>query len=508
MLASLSLVLMSAAATAAMPCETLDAMSTPQVSIRATSTPGGTVRRTGRGACRSGRPGRGGAGSAAGAAAARALPRAAGAEADIRLEHQRRAVAAVGHWNGKFMAVGNGGFGGSIQGFGDMQTALRLGYATAGNDTGHSEADGPDGMFALGHPEKIVDFAYRAMHEMTATSKKLIDKYYGSGAAVLLLQGLLDRRTAGRDERAALSRGLRRHHRRRAGQPAHPDAHVRDATAASSSRGIPRAPSRRPRRPFVTKAVLDKCDTLKEGFLNNPRACSFDFKTLACRRGRDRQLSHARAAQDRRAVLRRREEQQGRADLLGPGAGQPPAGASGPGAGTQPGVSDTVRIWGFQNADYDWKTFDLDRDMPIINSKVGFVDAVDPDLSKFKARGGKLLLYAGWGDTTITPENTVLYYENLQSKMGKNQDDWTRLFMVPGMGHCRGGDGPHAFDLIGTMEAWREKGVAPARITGFNPQSELVAAALPLPAVREVQGHGQLQGRRELGLHRAVGACE
>ena len=76
-------------------------------------------------------------------------------------------------WNGKFMAVGNGGFGGSIQGYGEMQVALRRGYATAGNDTGHTAADGPNGMFALGHPEKIVDFAHRAMHEMTVTSKRL-----------------------------------------------------------------------------------------------------------------------------------------------------------------------------------------------------------------------------------------------------------------------------------------------------------------------------------------------
>ena len=82
-------------------------------------------------------------------------------------------------WNGKFMAVGNGGFGGSIQGYGDMQVALRRGYATAGNDTGHTAADGPGGMFGLGHPEKIVDFSHRAMHEMTVTAKRLIDQFYG-----------------------------------------------------------------------------------------------------------------------------------------------------------------------------------------------------------------------------------------------------------------------------------------------------------------------------------------
>ncbi len=82
------------------------------------------------------------------------------------------------NWNGKFLAVGNGGWAGSIQGYGDMQEALRRGYATAATDTGHSAADGPAGMFALGHPEKIVDFAYRALHDMTVKSKRLIDVFY------------------------------------------------------------------------------------------------------------------------------------------------------------------------------------------------------------------------------------------------------------------------------------------------------------------------------------------
>ncbi len=143
--------------------------------------------------------------------------------------------------------------------------------------------------------------------------------------------------------------------------------------------------------------------------------------------------------------------------------------------------------------------------MPFINSKVGFVDAVDPDLKAFKAHGGKLFLYAGWGDTTITPENTVLYYESVLNKMGKNQGDWMRLFMVPGMAHCRGGAGPDTFDSIGTLEAWREKGVAPAQLTAANAAGVDDASALPVPAVREVQGHRQLQGRRELDVRGSVG---
>src|SRR5262245_37429259 len=176
MLATLTLVLAAAAAT---PCEMLDALSTPHVSIKASSAPAGPF--VAPGAAATPAAGRGGAGAAA---QAPALP----AHCRVRLVLKPTADSNINaelwmpaaNWNGKFMAVGNGGFGGSIQGFGEMQNALRLGYATAGNDTGHNAADGPDGMFALGHPEKIVDFAYRAMHETTATSKKLIDAYYGS----------------------------------------------------------------------------------------------------------------------------------------------------------------------------------------------------------------------------------------------------------------------------------------------------------------------------------------
>jgi feruloyl esterase len=156
-------------------------------------------------------------------------------------------------------------------------------------------------------------------------------------------------------------------------------------------------------------------------------------------------------------------------------------------------VIDTVRIWGFQNADYDWHSFDLDRDMPVINSKVGFVDAVDPDLQAFKAHGGKLFLYAGWADTTITPENTVLYYESVLNKMGKNQADWMRLFMVPGMAHCGNGIGPNTFDSVGTLEAWREKGVAPAQVTAANAQLTLTRPLCPYPEYAKYKGAGNLK---------------
>jgi feruloyl esterase len=395
------------------------------------------------------------------------------------------------NWNGRFMAVGNGGFGGSIQGFGEMQTALRLGYATAGGDTGHDEAtEGPGGMFALGHPEKIVDFAYRAVHEMTATSKKIVDRFYGSAPQFSYFKGCS---TGGRQAVMAAQRYPDDFDGIIAGALAnrHIQMHTSGVSRSIDLTRRPEGAIPAAKAQMVTKAVMDACDTTKDGFLNNPRACSFDFSKLACKGADADSCLTAPQLKTVEAFYGGTKNSKGELIFSGQALGNPLPALRGIQPGGVPGGGfDTVRIWAFQDASYDWNTFDLDRDMPIINSKVGFVDAVNPDLSKFKAHGGKLLLYAGWGDTTITPENTVLYYESVLGKMGKDQGNFTRLFMVPGMLHCRGGEGPNTFDSIGTMEAWREKGVTPTQMTGFNPQSSLSRPICSYPQYAKYKGSG------------------
>src|SRR5688572_15670850 len=189
-------------------------------------------------------------------------------------------------WNGRFMAVGNGGFGGAIQGYTDMAAALARGYATAGNDTGHSVADGPGGMFGLGHPEKIVDFAYRAMHEMTASSKRIIDEMYGRAPQFSYYKGCS---TGGRQGGMAGQRYPDDFDGIIAGALANRHIHQHTAGVARNielSRH-PEAAISQAKAQLVTNAVMSACDTLKEGFLNNPRACTFDFKQLACAAGVD-----------------------------------------------------------------------------------------------------------------------------------------------------------------------------------------------------------------------------
>ena len=130
-------------------------------------------------------------------------------DSDIKIEVWMPASG----WNGKFQAVGNGAFSGAIA-YPAMATALARGYATGSTDTGH---DGGSASFALGHPEKVIDFGWRAVHEMTVAAKAIIAAYYGSGPKYSLLERLLGRRTSGDEGGAALPGGLRRHHRRRAG---------------------------------------------------------------------------------------------------------------------------------------------------------------------------------------------------------------------------------------------------------------------------------------------------
>jgi tannase/feruloyl esterase len=500
MLESLNLILL-AGALATTPCEGLRSLSMPQATIvTAEVVPAGPFGQPGDGrgaplapaARGASPPGRGGAPGGRGPTLP-SLPAHCKvtvvlkptADSNINVELWLPAE----NWNGKFLAVGNGGFAGLIQGYGDMQTALRLGYATAATDTGHSAEDGPNGMFALGHPDKIVDFADRAVHEMTVKSKDVINAFYGQAARYSYFKGCS---TGGRQAVMAAQRHPLDFDGIIAGALANRHIHMHTAGFARTV-NMARKPDQAispAKAQLVTAAVMQKCDTLKEGFLNNPRQCRFDFSTFLCKGAEaDTCLTkpQLQAVEDYYGGLK---NSRGELIFSGQALGNPmPALQSVPPAQ----VIDTVRIWAFQNPDYDWKTFDLDRDMPIIDQKIGFVDAVDPDLNAFKAHGGKLLLYAGWADTAITPENTVLYYESVLQTMGKNQEDWMRLFMVPGMAHCGGGPGPNTFDTIGTMEYWRERGVATAQMTAANAQTAMTRPLCPYPQYAKYNGTGNVK---------------
>jgi feruloyl esterase len=168
-------------------------------------------------------------------------------------------------------------------------------------------------------------------------------------------------------------------------------------------------------------------------------------------------------------------------------------------ASPEPGGIDVgmFRYLAHEDPAWDWRTFDLDRDTSPIEKKAGFIDAVNPDLSAFRARGGKLLIYHGWNDGgsggAISPQNSINYYSSVLARMGPQQEDWLRLFMVPGMAHCGGGPGPNQVNWMAALERWCESGIAPDRLIASRVSDNRVNMTRPVcpyPQVAQYTGVG------------------
>jgi feruloyl esterase len=380
-------------------------------------------------------------------------------------------------WNGKFQAVGNGGWAGTIS-YSAMASALQEGYATASTDTGHK---GANALFGIGHPEKVVDYAYRAVHETTVQSKTIIAAFYGKQARFSYWNGCS---TGGRQGLMSAQRYPEDFDAIVAGAPANFHSHLHASDLAVS---VPilldKASSvSRTQLAMLHRAVIASCDEIdgvKDGILTDPRQCHFDPSDLLCRAGSNDICltpSQLTAIQSIYAPSRMRT---GEVIFPGKALGSELGWRTFSGS-TPPAVALGTFYLTYQDPDWDWRTFDADRDTVLADQKTGFINAIQPDLTAFKARGGKLLLYHGWNDTSIAPENTVNYYSSVLAKMGADQGDWVRLFMVPGMGHCRGGEGPSQANFFSAMERWRESGTPPDHITAYRVSGNSVNMTRPL----------------------------
>jgi feruloyl esterase len=400
-------------------------------------------------------------------------------------------LPANASWNGKFLAVGNGGFAGSIS-FAAMADGLAEGYATASNDTGHK---GGGGEFALVE-DKLVDFAYRAMHEMTVQSKAIVQSYYTRPARLSYYAGCS---TGGRQGLVSAQRYPADFDAIIAGAAVNPmtylDAsHMRRAIFVTSDPGYQVSAKK---LELVTKAVTNACDTLdgvKDGILADPRMCKFDVASLAC--------SSSSAGSDSCLTPREVESvkfgysdaKRSNGELIYPGFAvgsesvwlqnniNATTGVSG---GSEIAI-DMFKFVGNQDPKWDWKTFNLEKDLALAVENGGFIDGMETNLTAFKARGGKLLLYHGWNDQRNPAENSINYYSKVLKTMGTKQDEWLRLFMVPGMNHCSGGVGPSQIDYLSTMERWREAGQSPASITAYRVRGHEVDMTRPVCAYPNV----------------------
>jgi feruloyl esterase len=396
-------------------------------------------------------------------------------------------------WNGKFEAVGGGGWAGNIS-FPAMATALQERYATASTDTGHV---GGNADFALGHPEKIVDFGYRAIHEMTLKSKDIMRAYYGRAPRLSFFNGCS---TGGRQALMEVQRYPEDFDGVIAGAPANAHIHLH---AASVERNIelmkiPDHVLSPDKQEFLAKSVLAACDALdgvKDGILANPRKCTFDPAALLCKNGDSDTCLTAPQVEGVKVAYRDVKTSKGEIVWTGFERGSEAAWTL---LRTQqttigPGALDSIRILGYQDRSWDWHNFNLDRDVAFADEKAGYINASITDLSAFKNHGGKLILYHGWSDPGISPGNTVNYYSAVLGKMGQKQDNWMRLFMVPGMLHCRGGPGPDQFSALGAIERWRESNTAPEQIIAShvsNNRVDMTRPLCPYPQVAVYKGSG------------------
>ena len=406
-------------------------------------------------------------------------------DSDIRIEVWMPAST----WNRKLESVGNGAWAGNI-GYRDLATAIAAGYAAASTDTGHTETTA---VFVVGHPEKLIDFAYRAIHDMTVSAKAILAAYYGDGPERAYFNGCS---TGGRQALTEAQRFPADYDGIVAGAAANYPTHLQGAqvwTAEITNRNdgyIPPA-----KYPLIHNAVLQACDALdgvKDRVLEDPRRCHFDPQSLACK------------GADAATCLTPAQVEVAREIYAGPGASIFPGLERGSELGwatlSAPKpmalAAETYQYLVFNDPNWDYLTFDPARDIALADKVVGpTMNAIDPDLKPFFRHGGKLLMYHGWADPGIAPENSVNYFTSVADKLGGNSKaaDSIRLFMVPGMGHCRGGDGTDDFDAIGTLDSWVETNRAPDHIPAAHKTKGVIDRTRPLcpyPATAHYKGSG------------------
>ena len=397
-------------------------------------------------------------------------------DSDIRFEVW---LPAEG-WNGKFMQTGNGGAAGSIV-WGSLAEPLARGYAVANTDTGHQGAGG-DFAWAVGHPDKLTDYAYRAVHELTVVGKAVTAARYGKSPDKSYWNGCS---TGGRQ-------GLKEAQR----FPEDYDAIVAGAPAAnwSALMGFSILAQKNMTGPdglsagklgVLTAAALAACDArdgVTDRVIGAPKLCTFDPASTQCAAGKTEAcLTPPEVAAAKRIYAG--VVTKGGAVLM-PGTGPASEQLWAAYASPQFGIGTSFFRSAIAN-DQSWdpETFDVDRDVARAEAQDGgAAKAMDPDLSAFFAHGGKLITYHGTADGLIPYGNTVNYYESVVAKLGADavKDD-AALYLVPGMSHCQGGEGASEIDWIGALEAFDRAGKPPSSIHAAHSAQQLGPPGAPAP---------------------------
>lgn len=416
-------------------------------------------------------------------------------------------------WNGRFYMFGNGGYAGeSFDAPGRVairNRALRQGYAVAATDTGHDASIEPLGAFAVNR-QKLLDYAFRAVHVTAENAKRVIQAYYGASIVRSYFEGCS---TGGRQALILAQRFPRDFNGIVAGAP------VLNFTGTMLSyawmiRGLQSGPVSPAKLPLLAQKIYRRCDGkdgLEDGLIDDPRRCDFSpARDLPrCPNGTD--APDCFTAPQIEALDRIYNDVVVRGNRLSPGwpVGAEIAGPNGRSAWSGWFVTDSGRTIQVNFAETFFRylafpeknpTYDLDRlnfetDPQRLEWIRRVLDATDSDLSAFKAAGGKLLMFFGWADPALNPRMGVEYYEQVLERMGPSTRVFFRLFMAPGMFHCAGGVGVSTFDWLSPLVQWVEKGTAPERILGsrmVEGKTVRTRPVCPYPQVARYKGSGSI----------------
>jgi feruloyl esterase len=407
-------------------------------------------------------------------------------------------------WNGKLVTTGNGGYSPSLN-YSDMAYAMRQGYAVVGGDTGHQSSDPNEMYWGVGHPEKIADWGSRSIHAITVPAKRVVSALRAQPASRAYYYGCS---TGGHQGYAQMQRYPEDFDGVIAGAPGNNRTRLNveflhrflsNRVTGSNSQLILTSA----KATLITQRAVAACDAIDgvtDGVIEDPRACTsarFTVDSLLCTGADAADCLTAPQVAAAKKIYEGPRNPRTNAQLypglpVGTESGWPAYWGS-----SEPVRADYWRLWAFENPQWNWWTFDYDRDVTFTDAKLGpLVDHNSADLRAFKARGGKAIVYQGWQDPVVNPLDTIAYVDRLATAQGSQAavNDFFRLYLVPGMGHCSGGSGTTNFgnqggaspvvdadrDVLMALDRWVTGGVAPNRIVASRVSSGTVVRTRPL----------------------------
>ena len=423
-------------------------------------------------------------------------------------------------WNGRFMMGGGGGFVSTpivnqalLSGaFGFGADALARGYATVATDTGHVSS-GIDASWALNNGERQENFGHRAIHLTSDAAKSVIRHYYDRDPAYSYFvgcsrgggQGMMESQRYP-DDFDGIVAGAPAYHwtaftagMLQTQRALHPDGDISKSVISSDTQAL------------LAEAINTACDAqdgVEDDVLNDPRSCDFQVEDLPRCAG-DQPGEDCITAAQLMAIETIYDGPTSNGDRIFPGF--PLGGESDPGGwgswitgarsnrsregparhyafGTQ-----FYKHFVFNDADWDFTSYDFSTWKNDVSAVSGVVDAVSTDLSAFDTSGGKLIMWTGWSDPAVTALGTIDYYEAVEAE-DPNVRDYARLYMLPGVLHCTGGPGASQVDWIEAIRLWVEEGRVPDRLTahkvGDGQNSVMTRPVCPYPQVAVYDGEG------------------